>query len=429
MSRLSGLLSLLSLAAAVSALAIVRRDIVPPAFAGPDGYNIAIPSVSKRDVSLQKRDSYVQVFDGSGTGPSDTDASIQGGAYLTFTRLDTYDLGACEAFCDGVTACVFVNLFIEYNSDATYNPQYKCAAYSDVHTAAEKTNFGGQQLLPPPAGPTYVQASVGYALASFEDPPTPDGYEFVFGPTGGANNAGGYMGSADLDSYDVAACAAQCNTRGADATGGACQYFNIWRAVTNGNPTGYTCSMYYIPTDASTATNYGQGDLLVTLSRGYQRISYLPDGGFEDYNPGGFDFAASDDNWIGTSPPGGTLDATIFNFQPYAHTGNSVALLGSAIGADALPGTLTPAAPLNLEAGKAYWVTFFQNSDFSGGLETDAYIEVHWNGAIVLTINPGDENWTYYQVQVTAAGNDQLAFVGGPAPGWSFLDDIYVWLA
>lgn len=51
------------------------------------------------------------------------------------------------------------------------------------------------------------------------------------------------MGFVFLDKYDVDACAQQCNTRGADPSGGACQYFNIWRALVNGVPTTYTCSM------------------------------------------------------------------------------------------------------------------------------------------------------------------------------------------
>jgi hypothetical protein len=51
------------------------------------------------------------------------------------------------------------------------------------------------------------------------------------------------MGFAFLDKYDVGACASLCNTRGADSMGGACQYFNIWRALVNGEPTTYTCSM------------------------------------------------------------------------------------------------------------------------------------------------------------------------------------------
>ncbi|TFK65076.1 hypothetical protein BDN72DRAFT_881158 [Pluteus cervinus] len=388
-------------------------------------------TVSRRDISLKKRADYEQAFTGTGTGPSDRDGSIQGTAYLTFTRLDTYDVGACKTFCDGIEACVFVNIFYEYNSDATYNPQIKCAAYADIHSAAEKTNTGGQQLLPLPAGTSYIQESEGYAADSLADPAVPDGYTFVFGPTNGANNAPGYMGFALLDKYDVQACANLCNTRGVDANGGACQYFNIWRALVDGNPTTYSCVMYYLPTDVSTATNTGQGSLQVTYSRGYQRISYLPDGGFEGYNPGdGLIYVESYANWVATSPPGGYLDAVIISYAPYARTGHSVALLGSGTGSDALSGTLVPAAALNTVAGKDYWVTFFQVSTFGGTTgEADAFIDVKWNGVTVLAITPGYQDWTYYQVQVTAAGNDQLEFYGGSAPAWSFIDDIYVWLA
>lgn len=50
------------------------------------------------------------------------------------------------------------------------------------------------------------------------------------------------MGFAFIDKYDVDACAQLCNTRGPDGMGGACQYFNIWRAVVSGVPTTYTCS-------------------------------------------------------------------------------------------------------------------------------------------------------------------------------------------
>jgi len=50
------------------------------------------------------------------------------------------------------------------------------------------------------------------------------------------------MGFAFIDRYDVDACAELCNTRGPDGNGGACQYFNIWRALVDGIPTTYTCS-------------------------------------------------------------------------------------------------------------------------------------------------------------------------------------------
>jgi hypothetical protein len=56
-----------------------------------------------------------------------------------------------------------------------------------------------------------------------------------------------YMGFVFLDRYDVSACALECNKRSPDPVGGACQYFNIWRAVVNGTPTTYTCSMVSQP--------------------------------------------------------------------------------------------------------------------------------------------------------------------------------------
>ena len=91
---------------------------------------------------------------------------------------------------------VFVNLYYEFNNELLDNvfsehSNLKCVAYADIHTANEKTNWGGQQSLPSPAPVTYIQQSSGYALTSLVNPPTPDGYELVFGPTDGANIAPG----------------------------------------------------------------------------------------------------------------------------------------------------------------------------------------------------------------------------------------------
>ncbi len=88
---------------------------------------------------------------------------------------------------------MFVNLYYEYNNpelDAS-GSNLKCVAFSDTHTAIEKTDFGGLQLEPKPAGPTYIQQSGGFSSAPLVDPETPEGYELVFGPINGANNAAG----------------------------------------------------------------------------------------------------------------------------------------------------------------------------------------------------------------------------------------------
>ncbi|KAF8154947.1 hypothetical protein B0H34DRAFT_676632 [Crassisporium funariophilum] len=440
----------------VSTIGIVEQKSGPPVDAAPnqpiadtvvtavDGQLTAAGSNStttrraltrKAGSSRRSSDDYELVFSGTGTGPKDRDASIQGTAYLTYSLVSnaTYDVDDCLAFCDRVETCVFANIYYEFNNDLldhvfSEHSNLKCALYSDTHTAAEKTNFGGQQLEAPPAALSFIQQSSGYSSKTLVEPADPEGYELVFGPTNGANNAPGYMGFAFLDQYDVDACAQQCNTRGADSNGGACQYFNIWRAVVNGNPTTYTCSMYFIVADVSTAVNTGQGDLMVTFSRGYKRKNFVIDGGFEGFNEcDDFCFEQSYSNWIGTSSAGGSLDATIFFFQPYTHSGNGVGLLGSATGADGLAGTLTPAKPLLTKAGQKYTITFFQASSFSGPtLEAAAVVNVLWNGKVVSTIRPGFENYQFFTVDVVGAGNDVLAFNGGAAPAWSFIDDISV---
>ncbi|KAK2464922.1 hypothetical protein APHAL10511_002998 [Amanita phalloides] len=385
--------------------------------------------------SVPVRAGYTQIFAGTGTGPSDRDAAIQGTAYLTYTLVpnSTYNVDACLDYCDRTERCVFVNLYYEFNNELldhvfSEHSNLKCVAYGDVHFANEKTNWGGQQSLPPPAPVTYIQQSSGYAVTLLANPSAPDGYEFVFGPTNGANNAPGYMGFSFLDRYDVVACAQQCNTRTPDPVGGACLYFNIWRALVNGVPTTYTCSMYYLPTDETTAVNHQQGDIQVTFSRGYRRKSYVVDGGFEGYiDCLEFCYTESYLNWVGTSPENGTQDATIFNYRAYAHFGHGVGLLGSAVGVDGLPGTLSPRRTLYTDAGHTYQIAFFHSSTFSGAkMESDAFVQVMWNKEVVGTVRPGYQAWTFYSFVVTAVGGDQLAFRGGRAPAWSFLDDIFV---
>ena len=91
---------------------------------------------------------------------------------------------------------VFFNIYYEFNNellDYVFSEQsnLKCVLYADTHTAEEKTNFGGQQSKPVPAPLTYIQQSSGYSSKTLLDPADPSGYELVFGPTNGANNAPG----------------------------------------------------------------------------------------------------------------------------------------------------------------------------------------------------------------------------------------------
>ncbi|KAJ7148547.1 hypothetical protein C8R43DRAFT_521131 [Mycena crocata] len=395
---------------------------------------------SRRDAGRfgKRQSGFEKVFDGLPAGKHD--GSIQGTAYLTYTVVNnaTYNVKACTDWCATINGCVFVNLYYEFNNyllDFVFSEKsnLKCAAYGDIHSADEKVNRGGQPSYPQVGNETvpltFITQSSGWAADSLIDPDTPEGYELVFGPTGGANNAPGYMGFAFIDKYDVGACAALCSTRGADRVGGGCAYFNIWRAVVSGVPTTYTCSMYYLVADESTAVNFGQGDLKVTLSRGYRRLSALADGGFEGFTAcDDFCFAETYANWIGTSPAGGDFDASIFFFTPYAHTGHGSALLGAAFGDDTLAGTLTPTAPLKTEAGKNYVIQAFMASSFSGEtLENPAKVDILWNGKRVGGTS-GFQEYTLVQASVVGTGSDKLSFVGGAAPAWTFIDDVFVYL-
>lgn len=72
-------------------------------------------------------------------------------------------------------------------------------------------------------------------------------------------------------------------------------------------------------------------------------------------------------NWIGTSPAGGTIDTSIFHYAArHAHSGSTVALIRSPIGADALAGTLALADPLKTVAARKFTIIFFCASVFSG---------------------------------------------------------------
>jgi hypothetical protein len=157
-------------------------DVPPTGVTAIDGTvtNTTIADVSasnstrRRDVGRRrnigrfgKRQSgFEKVFDGLAAGQHD--ASIQGTAYLTYTVVNnaTYNVKACTDWCTTVKGCgehppslnfapaytrpVFVNLYYEFNNqllDFVFSEKsnLKCAAYGDVHTAAEKLNFGGQQ--------------------------------------------------------------------------------------------------------------------------------------------------------------------------------------------------------------------------------------------------------------------------------------------
>ncbi|TFK66931.1 hypothetical protein BDN72DRAFT_871415 [Pluteus cervinus] len=391
--------------------------------------------------------SYTQVFNGTGSGSRDRDASIGGEGYLTYKLVgnETYNVDACLDVCDSLPSCVFVNLFYEYNNNLldfvfSEKSNLKCVAYSTVHTAKDKTNFGGQQSVPLPADKTYVQHSTGYAKTALWDPPLPEGYELVFGPEEGYIGDDGWLSTVLLDTYDVATCAVECTNLAPSTSNGVCQFFNINQVSVAGTAATTSCLLYSIPKSKSDLSSSTKDNTTFSYSRGYRRITALPDGGFESYQscdpsssfpspPTSFCFTYSTPTWSCQSSANGFDDCSIIHFSPYAHTGTTVSLLGSLTNTDNHFGTLSPSSPLNATTpGGVYHLGFWHYGAYSGPeLQKDAFVDVLWNFQPTMTVVPGYTPWLYFWTTVEARGDDFLLLVGGKAPAWSFVDDIVLY--
>jgi hypothetical protein len=115
----------------------------------------------------------------------------------------------------------------------------------------------------------------------------------------------------------------------------------------------------------------------------------------------------------------------------YAHTGHGSAVLGAAFNtSDHAAGTLTPAQPLKTDKGANYVIQCFIWSGFSiPALEASAKVNIMWNGERVGGSSGYTKDYTFVEEPVVATGSDKLAFVGGSAPAWTFIDDCKVYKA
>ncbi|TFK18432.1 hypothetical protein FA15DRAFT_729878 [Coprinopsis marcescibilis] len=204
--------------------------------------------------------------------------------------------------------------------------------------------------------------------------------------------------------------------------------------LVNVSPTTYTCALYYESTDESTATFGGDANLRITFSRAYARIpvaepqNLVVDGGFEDTGcTESFCYTQEVAHWVGTSDTGGFEDATVFHHSEYACNGNGVGLLGSATRSDSIRGTLMAKGTLATIPGFQYRVTLYHSRDLTSPEQAAGErVDVIWNGVCVLAVRSGFSQWAPYRVVVTAVGLDTLAFYGGAAPAWSFIDDVSI---
>ncbi|KAG6906224.1 hypothetical protein DXG01_015127 [Tephrocybe rancida] len=206
--------------------------------------------------------------------------------------------------------------------------------------------------------------------------------------------------------------------RSSDRASGAYQYFNNWHALVNGIPATYTYSIYYVVADASTAVNHGHGDLNVTYSRGYKGTSFAVDE---------FCFAASSNTWVGTSPAGGSLDASFFHYAPYAPHRQQCCPPWVTERRRWPRGHAQPQGPVEDRCSQELTLTPLANTLYAGpDADASVSVDVVWDGKTVGTIKVEYQDWTFYKTTIIATGNDKVALHGGSVPAWVFIDDIYV---
>jgi len=144
----------------------------------------------------------------------------------------------------------------------------------------------------------------------------------------------------------------------------------------------------------------------------------------------GYCWAESSNNWLATSSD--SFNAVFLSNEPaFARRGDTSGLLGSAYGVYGdFPGTIAPTQPLQTTAGKMYLIEVWQWSGYNPPFyQQDAWFDIIWNGVVVSAVRPGYRaTYTRFTVEVTAVGDDTIAFHGGRYPDYSFLDDIAVWL-
>ncbi|KAF8804172.1 hypothetical protein BYT27DRAFT_6711260 [Phlegmacium glaucopus] len=93
---------------------------------------------------------YTQTF-------SNLDGATQASDYMTYGLVDT--VADCQAMCDSVAGCKFVNTYHDVNGKDG-SPKLTCSLFTACHTAADADNRGGQTQ--PDGSVDYITNSDGW---------------------------------------------------------------------------------------------------------------------------------------------------------------------------------------------------------------------------------------------------------------------------
>jgi hypothetical protein len=204
-------------------------------------------------------------------------AAIESPDYLTYYELKSYDVSACEEYCDITDHCNTFNIFFERTpkvdpNDKCKNPPsttlIKCSLFSSSVVNANVSNDGQYR------GDFHVviTGSNGYLRDPEDDCP---GYKLDYfghsaiGATVDCKGSYTYMGYKvyDASTYSLARCAKACSDQNEyniahPPTDGTevqlCHFTNSYIEKKNGVPTGQYCALYSKAWHRQQATNDGQ---------------------------------------------------------------------------------------------------------------------------------------------------------------------------
>ncbi|KAJ3045836.1 hypothetical protein HDV00_006099 [Rhizophlyctis rosea] len=185
------------------------------------------------------------------------------------------------------------------------------------------------------------------ALCASSDPPVPLNYELVFGPVDQVADSTAVLSTTPFTYYDVSACAKMCDATPKTAL---CDFFNVFSTKGLTGSVTYSCVLYQRVADSATVP--ATTGTTITSSRGYRKINYVIDGGFESAVSGVHDdtyWSFNLTNWYGYSAPGAQENAIFFWWKDFALHGSGVAVLGSGHGIKVDVNALT--LPV-----RSYWV-------------------------------------------------------------------------
>ncbi|KAJ3056091.1 hypothetical protein HK097_008127 [Rhizophlyctis rosea] len=360
-----------------------------------------------------------------GNSPTDTIPPSVGGYVIQSTTVNPYNVQTCANLCSANDACIYFNIFVQYNKNTGAVSGRLCRLYQRTPE--------GNQVAPQTAAYT---DSVRFRKVGAQEPPVTTTTTTTPAPSpsptapAGFNRMGGDSTTiagdlrrielTELSAYDWNECGRRCENSPLP-----CVSANLYE-VTTGSVTSAMCALYdthIYDTDVQppAGSTYSNSLRFDRVGRGIGSF----DGATCFANPTCWTQLVG--GWQTVNAAAGTawFRGDLANARPRSST---FAVLGSYSGATNAPGGIRQRNNMgNLIPGAKYRLSLWHSCAYTTP-EWAAQINFQpfWNGQpVVPIVYPGyHEGWKQYIWEVTATGQDMIMINGGGYPWLSMIDDV-----